>query len=155
MHSSEGVYQKWQCASTNVNDDRYVHRRIKPMLNAIGTFCVISESSRLLRGDLEKPVTILKTFWWKVALMGKNRLSSLVVEFLVFQQSEGLLMLTVFAQTPVVFFCCFVSMVRIKYFNMKKWPLRWGKYSKCCCAVIQWFFYAIKHLSYMSSYWYL
>lgn len=156
MHSPEGVYQKWHCASTNmnVNDDGYVHRRIKPMLNAIGTFSVISESSSLLRGDLEKACHNFKNFLMKSGFDGKEQ--TLIFSGRVFDISakRSLLMLTALAKTSVVFCCCFVSMVRRKYFNMKKWPLRWGKDSKCCCAISQYVFYVIKHLSYMSSYWY-
>jgi len=68
LHSPEGVYQKWHCASTNmnVNDDGYVHRSWMPFQKA----------TVYLKVTLRKPVTILKTFWWELALMGKNRLSS-------------------------------------------------------------------------------
>lgn len=106
----------------NVNDDGYVHRRIKPMLNASGTFAVIPESSSLFGGDLEKDSHChdFKNFLMKSGFDGKEQTLIFSVGVFSISSKQSFLMLTALAQIPFVFCCCFVSMVRRKYFNMKK-----------------------------------
>lgn len=105
----------------NVNDDGYVHRRIKPMLNASGTFAVIPESSSLFGGDLEKACHChdFKNFLMKSGFDGKEQILIFSVEVFSISAKQAFNADCV-STNPICICCCFVSVVRRKYFNMKK-----------------------------------